>query len=319
MKLAGAGYMEIHKQGGGIHYTVNETRKCSEERLTKLLFNRLDQMLLQGTVVAEAKSGYGLDCETEMKMLRVIKKAKETHPMKIQSTYLCAHAVPPGADAAQMTKEIVEEHIPAVAKANLAVDNIDVFCEKGVYDAQQSKEMLLAGRAHGWAINFHAEELTYIKGAEMGAELDARAMSHLELVSDAAIQSMAAKKTAAVVLPTTAYILKLVPPPVRQMIQNNVVVALCSDYNPNVPCFSMPFVMHLGCILCKMTMEEAFNAATINSAFSLGLTDSYGSITEGKVGSCLVLDAPSWKHIVYQLGNHQNVVKHVILEGRIHS
>ncbi|CAG5108443.1 Oidioi.mRNA.OKI2018_I69.chr1.g3798.t1.cds [Oikopleura dioica] len=319
MKLAGASYMEIHEKGGGIHYTVDQTRNCPEEKLTELCLRRLDQMLSHGTIVAEAKSGYGLDCETEMKMLRVIKKAKETHPVKIQSTYLCAHAVPPGRDPAEMTKEIVEEHIPTVAKAGLGVDNIDVFCEKGVYDAEQSRKMLEAGMERGWHVNFHAEELNYIQGGEMGCELNARAMSHLELLSSSAIKSMSQKRIAGVILPTTAYILKLIPPPVREMIRENVIVALGSDFNPNAPCFSMPLVMHLACIICKMNMEEAFNAATINAAYSLGLTDSYGSITEGKVGSCLVLDAPSWKHIVYQLGNHQNLMKNIIINGRIHS
>lgn len=128
---------------------------------------------------------------------------------------------------------------------------------------------------------------------------------------------MAETKVAGVILPTTAYILKLVPPPVRKMIENNVIVALASDYNPNAPCFSMPMVMHLACILCKMNMEEAFNAATINSAYSIGLENETGSITIGKNANLLVLDSPNWKHIIYQLGNHQNLIEHKIINGFI--
>lgn len=191
MKLAGAGYMQIHAAGGGIHYTVKATKEASEDVLYEKLLKRLDNMIDHGTLVMEAKSGYGLDVETEIKMLRVIKRAKDSHRMKIQSTYLCAHAVPIGADAAQMTNEISTEHIAKVAAADLDVENIDIFCEAGVYDASQTEQMLRAGMEHGWNINFHAEEIEYIGGTEMGCRLGARAISHLEKVSDEAIRMMA--------------------------------------------------------------------------------------------------------------------------------
>ena len=154
--------------------------------------------------------------------------------------------------------------------------NIDVFCEAGVYSAEETRRICEAGQKHGWSLNVHVEEIEYIGGTEMAVGLGARAVSHLEKVSDEAIRLMGQHGVAGVVLPTTAYILKLIPPPVRKMIENDVIVSLGSDFNPNAPCFSMPTVMHLACILCKMNMEEAFNAATINSAYSLGLDKTTG-------------------------------------------
>lgn len=199
----------------------------------------------------------------------------------------------------------------------LSVDSIDVFCEKGVFDVEETRKILQAGKQQGWLINFHGEELNPLKSAEMGAELGAAAISHLEHVSPEGIRAMSSAGTVAVLLPTTAYILRLQPPPAREMIEQAVPVALGSDFNPNAYCLSMPLVMHLACVTLGLTLSEALAAATINAAASLGRAASHGSLEVGKQADLLVLDAPSWKHLIYQFGEATNIISHVIKAGKV--
>ncbi|GFU55985.1 probable imidazolonepropionase [Trichonephila clavipes] len=321
MKLAGMSYMDIHRAGGGIFYTVEQTKNASEETLLRLLLARLNEMLKCGTTLVEAKSGYGLETEPEIKMLRVLERAKKESPIEISSTFCGAHAVPKHLTSSQATEAVLTEQLPALGElmksGDLYVDNIDVFCEKGVFDLEQSRRILTAGRDMGLQINFHGDELHPMQSAEMGAELKAKAISHLEAISQAGIMAMAQSGTVAVVLPTTAYMLKLHPPPVKKMIEANVPIALGTDFNPNAFCYSMGIVMHLACVLCGMTMSQALNASTINAAAALGKADSHGSIEKGKLADFFIINAPKWEHLIYQMGGHASLIDKVLKKGNI--
>ncbi|GFY37076.1 probable imidazolonepropionase, partial [Trichonephila inaurata madagascariensis] len=290
MKLAGMSYMDIHRAGGGIFYTVEQTKKASEETLLRLLLARLNEMLKCGTTLVEAKSGYGLETEPEIKMLRVLEKAKKESPIEISSTFCGAHAVPKHLTSSQATEAVLNEQLPALGElmksGDLHVDNIDVFCEKGVFDLEQSRRILTAGRDMGLQINFHGDELHPMQSAEMGAELKAKAISHLEAISQAGIMAMAQS-------------------------------ALGTDFNPNAFCYSMGIVMHLACVLCGMTMGQALNASTINAAAALGKADSHGSIEKGKLADFLIINAPKWEHLIYQMGGHASLIDKVLKKGNI--
>ncbi|KNB42249.1 putative imidazolonepropionase-like protein [Blastocystis sp. subtype 4] len=296
MKLEGATYMDIHKIGGGIGFTVRHVHE----------------------------TGYGLVTEHEVKMLRVIQRAKKLVPLDIVINLLAAHSVPEGYTSEEATDMVVNEMIPTVIdlkkKGELDVELIDVssaFCEKGIYNVEQTQRIMEEGKKHGLGINFHADELTALGGAEMGAKLGALGMSHLECISEEGVKLMAEHKSVAILLPTTAWIMHLTPPPARKMIEANVPVAVASDYNPNAYCMSMPFVMNLSCILMGMTMNEALVAGTLNAAASIGHSDMYGSLEVGKYGDMLILDAPQWEHLFYRIGDEpirQVIKKGVIIE-----
>lgn len=313
--------MDIHKAGGGIYFTVEHTRSATEDTLFKLLRIRLMRMLRCGTTFVEVKSGYGLDPDSEVKMLRVIERARRTLPVDISCTFCGAHAIPRGQTAEEATKNVIEKQLPLVRQlmtsGELHVHNIDVFCERGVFDLQQSRDILLAGKAAGMLINFHGEELHRMNSAELSVEIGATAISHLEEVSEEGISAMEKAGTVGVLLPTTAYNLRLTPPPARAMIEGGVAVALGSDFNPNAHCVAMPLVMNLACVTLKMSMPEALVAATLNAAAALGQSDLHGSLEPGKLGNLLILDAPRWEHLIYQMGSHQDLISHVVWHGDI--
>lgn len=305
MKLAGATYMDIHNSGGGIGYTVRHTRESTYERLAESLRNRLDRMLKQGTTLIEAKSGYALDRDGEVKLLKVLTDMAKQHPIEMSNTYLGAHTIPKGRHVSDYAREIIEDHLPVlrhlVNKGEIQLDNIDVFHENGVFETEETRDILRAGRDYGFNINFHGDELHPMNSAELAAELNATAVSHLEEISDEGIQAMAEKSIIAVLLPLTAYILRILPPPARKIIDAGVPVALGSDYNPNAHCLSMPFIMSLACILMRMTMNEALVAATLNSAASIRRSKLHGSIEVGKRGNFLLIGHPNWQHLIYEL------------------
>ncbi|KAM9501112.1 putative imidazolonepropionase [Clarias gariepinus] len=321
MKLAGATYMQVHEAGGGIHFTVTHTRAADAETLLQGLKGRLERMLRAGTTLVECKTGYGLELNTELKMLNVIDSARKTMPIGISSTYCGAHAVPRGKTMEDATEDILSVQLPAIQKqisaGNLKVDNIDVFCEKGVFDLNSTRRILQAGKDMGLNINFHGDELHPMNSAQLGAELGALAISHLEEVTDEGIAAMAKAKTCAVLLPTTAYILRLPCPRARDMLDAGVILSLGSDFNPNAYCCSMPMVMHLACVTLKMSMSEALAAATINAAYALNCSQSHGSLEPGKQGDLLIINAPRWEHLIYQFGSHQELVRFVIIKGNI--
>nr|XP_008109047.1 PREDICTED: probable imidazolonepropionase isoform X1 [Anolis carolinensis] len=305
MKLAGASYMDIHQVGGGIHFTVRHTQEAPEDELFQRFKQRLLRMMRAGTTLVECKSGYGLNLETEIKMLRVIERARRELDIGISSTYCGAHSVPKGKTATEAADDIINFHLPKLKELELNgeihVDNIDVFCEKGVFDLNSTRRILQAGKDKGLQINFHGDELHPMHSAELGAELEAKAVSHLEEISNEGITAMARAKCAAVLLPTTAYILRLKQPQARKMLEEGVIVALGSDFNPNAYCCSMPMVMHLACVNMKMSMKEALAAATINAAYALGKSHSHGSIEIGKQGDLFIINSPR-----YSLFFHSN-------------
>lgn len=321
MKLAGATYMDIHQAGGGINFTVEHTEAASEEELFRSFKQRLQRMLRAGTTLVECKSGYGLKLETELKMLRVIERAQREMDIGISSTYCGAHSVPKGKTAKEATDDIIEHQLPALKQmalnGEIHVDNIDVFCEKGVFDLESTRQILLAGKEIGLHLNFHGDELNPMKSAELGAELGALAVSHLEEISDEGISALAAAKCSAILLPTTAYILRLKQPRARDMLNAGVIVSLGSDFNPNAYCFSMPMVMHLACVNMKMSLKEVLAAATINAAYSLGRSHTHGSLEVGKQGDVVIINAPRWEHVIYQFGGHQELIEYVAIKGKI--
>uniref|UniRef100_A0A3B4ZAK6 Probable imidazolonepropionase n=1 Tax=Stegastes partitus TaxID=144197 RepID=A0A3B4ZAK6_9TELE len=316
MKLAGATYMDVHRAGGGIHFTVQHTRAAAASDLLTSLSSRLVRMQRAGTTLVECKSGYGLELQTELKMLQVIEEARRSLPINISSTYCGAHAVPKGKTVAEATQDILQVQLPRLKQlmsaGTLRVDNIDVFCEQGVFDLSSTRSILQAGKDMGLNINFHGDELHPMNSAQLGAELGALAISHLEEVTDEGIAAMAKARTAAVLLPTTAYILRS-----RDMLDAGVVVALGSDFNPNAYCCSMPIVMHLACVNMRMSMPEALAAATINAAFALGCSHTHGSLEVNKHGDLLILNTTRWEHLIYQLGGHQEIIRYVIIKGNV--
>ncbi|XP_058480819.1 probable imidazolonepropionase [Solea solea] len=321
MKLAGASYMDVHRAGGGIHFTVEHTRAAAASDLLTSLRSRLVRMQRAGTTLVECKSGYGLELHAELKMLLVIEEAGRSLPINISSTFCGAHAVPRGKTEAEATEDVLQVQLPLLKEqmsaGNLKVDNIDVFCERGVFDVASTRSILRAGKDMGLNINFHGDELHPMNAAQLGAELGALAVSHLEEVSDEGIAAMAEAKTAAVLLPTTAYILRLPQPRARDMLEAGVIVALGSDFNPNAYCCSMPIVMHLACVNMKMSMTEALAAATINAAYALGRSHTHGSLEVDKHGDLLLLNATRWEHLIYQLGGHQELVRYVVVMGNV--
>ncbi|KAK7102020.1 probable imidazolonepropionase [Littorina saxatilis] len=321
MKLAGATYMDVHKAGGGIYFTVEHTRGATEDTLYELLKERLVRAVRAGSTFVEVKSGYGLDLDTEVKMLKVTERARQSLPVDISCTYCGAHAIPKEKTSQEATTDVVNVQLPRIkdlmSSKQLCVHNIDVFCEQGVFDVTQSRDILLAGKSMGLNLNFHGEELHRLHSAEMGAEIGALAISHLEEVSEEGISAMAKSGTVGVLLPTTAYNLRLTPPPARAMIDGGMAVALGSDFNPNAHCLAMPLVMNLACVTLRMTMSESLVAATLNAAHALGQSDRHGSLEVGKLGNMLVLDAPRWEHLIYQMGSHQDVISHVIWHGDV--
>uniref|UniRef100_A0A3B3TIC9 Probable imidazolonepropionase n=1 Tax=Poecilia latipinna TaxID=48699 RepID=A0A3B3TIC9_9TELE len=316
MKLAGATYMEVHRAGGGIHYTVEHTRAAAASDLLTSLRSRLQRMQRAGTTLVECKSGYGLELQTELKMLEVIEEASRSLPMSISSTYCGAHAVPKGKTVAEATEDVLQGQLPRLKElmsaGSLKVQNIDVFCEQGVFDLDSTRAVLLAGKEMGLNINFHGDELHPMNAAKMGADLGALAISHLEEVTDEGIVAMAKSKTAAVLLPTTAYILR------SWMFLCPQAASASGQRHAGASCPSQPpLVMHLACVNMRMSMTEALAAATINAAYALGRSDTHGSLEVNKRGDLLILNATRWEHLIYQLGGHQELIRYVVIRGNI--
>lgn len=308
MKLAGASYMDIHKTGGGINFTVKHTRDADEGSLYNSLEQRLLLMHRNGTTLVECKSGYGLDTETEMKMLRVIDRTQQNVSfIDVAGSFCGAHSIPEGSSEEEAMNSVVDLMIPALASEQKAgrlssIRLIDVFVESGVFSPQSAEYILRAGEEIGLLGNFHGDELTYQGCGELAGKLRCRAVSHLEHVSDEGISAMRETNTAAVLLPTTAHVLRIAPPPARKLIDSGVPVALGSDFNPNAHCLSMPHVMNLACLTMNMSVEEALVAGTLNAAFSMGMQDTHGSLETGKHADIILVDANRWEHIVYQFG-----------------
>ncbi|MBM7870025.1 imidazolonepropionase [Clostridium pascui] len=316
-RLSGVSYMEIMNRGGGIVNSVRGTRDASEEELYKLGKERLNSMLSFGVTTVEGKSGYGLDLETELKQLKVMDRLNEDHPVDICKTFLGAHAVPD--EYKGRTQEyinfMIEEVLPKVAKENLA-DFCDVFCEKGVFSVEESREILLKAKELGMKLKLHADEIVQLGGAELAAELNAVSADHLLHASDKGIEDMARAGVVSTLLPTTAFCLKEPYARGRFMIDKGCAVALATDFNPGSGFTnSIPLMFALATIYMNMSIEEAITAMTLNGAAAIGRADSIGSIEEGKKADLVILKYPSYKFLPYHTG--VNIVEKTIKDGMV--
>lgn len=317
-RLQGETYEQIAASGGGIASTVRATRAASEEQLTANVLARTAMMARYGTTTAEAKSGYGLDLENELKQLRAIRTANATSPVRLVPTCLAAHEFPPENRDTYVSR-IVEEILPAVAAEKLAVFN-DAFVERGVFTREQGETVLRAGQRLGLIPRLHADELSDTNGASLAAEVGAASADHLMQISDAGIAALAASDTIANLLPATSFFLMSAKyAPARELIDRGAIVSLSTDCNPGTSMTeSMQIVMQLATLQMKMTVEESLTAATLNGAHSLRLAHETGSIEVGKRADFVLLDAPSYLHLVYHFG--VNLVSAVYRDGvRLHT
>ena len=286
-KIRGLSYEEIAKRGGGILNSCERIRKASEEELFDAAYDRIQEIAGFCTGAVEIKSGYGLDTESELKMLRVIRRLKAETPLLIKSTFLGAHAVPLEYKGRQTeyVDLIINEMIPMVAAEELA-DYIDVFCDKGFFTVEDTDRMLNAGMKYGLRAKIHANELDYSGGVQVGVKYNAISVDHLECMGEEEIACLLESETMPTVLPGAAFFLNMPYSPVRKMIQAGLPVALASDYNPgSSPSGNMKFIMSLGCINYKMLPEEVINATTLNSAYAMGVEEEAGSIAVGKLAN----------------------------------
>ncbi len=311
MRLNGSTYMEIMNAGGGIHATTKRTRETSFEALYEKTKQHLDVFLKHGVTTVEAKSGYGLDWETEKKQLEVAKKLQDTHAVDVISTFMGAHAVPRDFKGREdeFVDVVMHDMLPKVAQLKLAEFN-DVFCEKGVFTPAQSRRILEAGKALGLTPKIHADEIEPYNGAELAAEVGAISAEHLLVASDEGIQSMAEAGTIAVLLPGTAFFLRAPFARGRLMIDEGVPVAISTDFNPgSSPTMSLPFIMNLACMHMGLTLEEVLTATTINAAYALNRGHEIGSLEAGKQGDVIILDVANYKQLQYFYGmNHTHTV-----------
>ncbi|MEW9031156.1 MAG: imidazolonepropionase [Planifilum fimeticola] len=311
MRLKGATYMEIMNAGGGIHATTAATQKATHEQLYEESRRRLDLFLRHGVTTVEAKSGYGLTLEHELKQLEVARELNRNHPVDVVSTFMGAHAVPVAYRERpdDFVDQVIREMIPEVARRKLAEFN-DVFCEKGVFTPEQSRRILEAGKEWGLLPKIHADEIEPYGGAELAAEVGAVSADHLLKASEQGIRAMAEKGVVAVLLPGTAFFLMAESADGRRMIDAGVPVALSTDCNPgSSPTVSMPLIMNLGCLKMGMTPAEVLTAATINAAHAIRRGHEIGSIEEGKMADLVLFDVPNYMSLQYAFGvNHVHTV-----------
>ena len=317
MRIEGASYMEILQKGGGILNTVRETRNASEEQLVENCKKTLDVMLEHGTTTVEAKSGYGLTLKDEIKCLKVIQRLNKEHPVAVVSTFLGAHTIPPEYErnADEYVKLIIDEMIPAVANQKLA-EFCDVFCEKGVFNKDQSRQILLHGKKYGLKPKLHADEMTPFRGAELAAEVEAVSAEHLLFASNTGLKAIAEKQVVAVLLPAAAFSLMIGKyANARKMIEISVAVALGTDFNPSCWVENQQNIIALACRQMRMTPAEAITATTINAAHAINRAHEVGSLEPGKKADVVILNVPNHKFLGYRFG--ANLVDKVIKEGKL--
>lgn len=317
-RINGLTYEQIAQRGGGILNSAKLLRETTEEKLFDDAFNRLNEMMRQGTGAVEIKSGYGLNVASELKMLRVIKKLKEKSPLSIKATFLGAHAIPP---EYSNTKDkyidlIINEMIPQIAEEKLA-DYCDVFCEKNYFTKEDTLKILEVGLRYGLKPKVHAEQLSRTGGIEAGVRCKAISVDHLEYINEQDIELLKNSETMATLLPGAQFFLQLPYPPARKMVDAGLPIAIASDYNPgSSPSGNMNMMLALACVQYKMTPEEAINAATINSAYAMGLSTSHGSIAIGKKANLFITKTiPSYSFLPYAFGS--TLIDTVIINGLI--
>lgn len=317
MKLAGAGYLDILKAGGGILDTVRKTREASFEELYDKSSGFLDEMLHMGITTCEAKSGYGLDLENELKMLEVIKALGEKHPMDVVPTFMGAHAIPPEYEGRgdEYIDMLCNEVIPEVRKRGLA-EFCDVFCEDSVFNAAQSRKYMEKAREYGFELKIHADEIEDIGGSALAGEMEAVSAEHLIAAGEAGMDSMATGGTTAMLLPATSFYLGKTYAPARTMIDKGIPVAIASDFNPgSCPSLNLQLAVNLGYLRYKMTPEEILTAVTINPACAINRGDTVGTIEEGKQADIVIWNAPDFEMLCYRFGS--NLADKIIKKGEL--
>ncbi len=317
MKLEGKSYLDILEAGGGILRTVRETRAADKDELFHDAEARLDRMLAFGTTTVEAKSGYGLDVETELKCLEVISRLNSEHAIDMVPTYLGAHAIPPeySDNPDEYVDLAVNEVIPKVAEKKMA-EFCDIFCEKGVFSVEQSRKILEAGKAQGLTPKIHADEIVQLGGTELAAEVGAISASHLVQSSDSGLKAMAESGVIGVLVPGTPFaLMQNKYPKARYMIDTGVPVALATDLNPNCWTESMQFIIALACYNMRMLPSEAIVASTINAAHAVNRAHEVGSLDVGKKADIIILNCLNHMHIPYRFGG--NLVETVVKGGEI--
>jgi imidazolonepropionase len=317
MRVRGKSYQEIAAAGGGIKSSVKTLRSKSKQELIEFALPYLDRLLSYGTTTVEAKSGYGLSLEDEIKMLEVIGELNRLHPIDLIPTFLGAHEVPPEYKDKKIEyiDLIINQMIPEVAKRKLAVF-CDIFCEKGVFDIEESRKILTAAKEHGFKLKLHADQLSTLGGSKLAAELEAVSADHLEFIDDEGIQMMKDAGVIGVLLPGASFGLGMKEyPPAQKMIDQGLPVALATDFNPGSSFTeSMPMIMSLSCLMMKMTPAETVTASTINSAYAVDKANEVGSIEEGKKADLVIWNVQNYKEIPYHYG--VNLVDQVIKNGK---
>lgn len=315
-RINGLSYEQIAKRGGGILNSATKLQNKPEEELYNDAAKRLEELIKSGTGSIEIKSGYGLTLESELKMLRVIKKLKENFPLPIKATFLGAHAIPKlfKEKREAYIKLIIDEMLPEIATQKLA-DFIDVFCEKGYYTPEETDQILKAGIKYGLVPKIHVNQFNSIGGIKVGVENNALSLDHLEVLTTKDLAHLKDSDTIPVSLPSCSFFLGIPYTNARKIMEANVPLALASDYNPgSTPSGNMNFVVSLACIKMKMTPEEAINAATINGAYALNLSHKVGSISKGKLANFIITKPiKSYSYIPYSFTN--NCIEKIFLKG----
>ncbi|WP_435254672.1 imidazolonepropionase [Tenacibaculum sp. A30] len=316
-RINGLSYEEIANRGGGIVNSAKKLQETSEEELYQQSAKRLEEVIALGTGAVEIKSGYGLTVDAELKMLRVIKKLRENYNIPIKATFLGAHAFP---TEYKNNKEgyinlIIEEMLPKVAEENLA-DFVDAFCETGYFSVEDTDRILTAAQQYGLRPKVHVNQFTTIGGVQVSIKHNALSVDHLEIMNPEDIEALKGTQTMPVALPSCSYFLSIPYTPARDIIKAGLPLALATDYNPgSTPSGNMNFVVATACIKMKMTPEEAINAATINGAYAMNLSDEVGSITKGKKANLILTkEIPSYGFLPYSFGS--NLIDSVFINGK---
>jgi len=317
-KINGLSYEEIARRGGGILNSAKAMKETSEETLYQDAMKRLEEIAGYGTGAVEIKTGYGLETEQELKMLRVIQRLKDNSPLTIKSNFLGAHAVP--AEYKKNQKEyvdiVVNEMLPAVAQEKLA-DFVDVFCDKGFFTVESTERILEAAAKYGLTPKIHANELDYSGGIQTGVKYKALSVDHLEFTGREEMEALKGSGTMPTVLPGAAFFLNLKYAPAREMIDFGLPVAMASDFNPgSSPSGNMQLILSMASILYRLTPQEGLNATTLNSAYAMGVQDKLGSVARGKTANVFITkEIPNLEYMPYYYGS--NKVDKVILNGKI--
>jgi len=315
-RINGLSYQEIAEKGGGIVNSAKKLQNTSEDDLYDQSCRRLEEVIKLGTGSVEIKSGYGLTLDAELKMLRVIKKMKANYPISIKATFLGAHAIPPEfkEDKDGYLQMLIDDIMPIIERDELA-EYVDIFCEKGYFSTEDAALIMKAGKKHGLIPKIHVNQFNSIGGIQVGVKYGALSVDHLEVMTEEDIEVLKGTSTMPVALPSCSYFLSIPYTPAREIINAGLPLALATDYNPgSSPSGNMNIVVSTACIKMKMTPEEAFNAATINGAYAMGLESEVGSITKGKQANLILTkEINSYSFLPYAFGS--NLIEEVYLRG----